>query len=55
MSDRHRHLVEQILESVDVEIGGSRPWDIEVKNPAFFTRILAEGSLGLGEAYMDGW
>jgi cyclopropane-fatty-acyl-phospholipid synthase len=55
MSDRHRELVESILDGVDVEIGGDRPWDIRVNDPAFFTRLLAEGSLGLGESYMDGW
>ena len=26
-----------------------------VKNPKFYHRVLAEGSLGFGESYMDGW
>ena len=55
MSERHQQLIEGILDGVDVKIDGDRPWDIRVNNPAFFTRVLAEGSLGLGEAYMDGW
>jgi cyclopropane-fatty-acyl-phospholipid synthase len=55
VSDRHRQLVESILEGVDVAIDGDRPFDIRINDPAFFTRLLAEGSLGLGEAYMDGW
>ncbi|MGP2959749.1 cyclopropane fatty acyl phospholipid synthase, partial [Serratia bockelmannii] len=33
----------------------SRPFDIQVKNPEFFKRVLQQGSLGLGESYMDGW
>ena len=44
-----------LLADADVEIGGSRPWDVQVHRSALFARILAEGSIGLGEAYMDGW
>lgn len=28
---------------------------IEVKNPAFYARLLKGGSIAAGEAYMDGW
>ncbi|KOO05392.1 SAM-dependent methyltransferase [Vibrio nereis] len=28
---------------------------IEVKNPAFYSRVLAGGSIAAAEAYMDGW
>lgn len=48
-------IVHEMLETADIEINGKRPWDIQVKNPAFFKRVLREGSLGLGESYMDGW
>lgn len=48
-------IVREMLQTADVEINGSRPWDIQVKNPQFFRRVLQEGSLGLGESYMDGW
>lgn len=44
-----------LLESCDVQIGGDRPWDIRVHNDAVFDRVLSSGTLGLGEAYMDGW
>ena len=43
-----------LLKSVDVGINGKRPWDMKIKNEIVFKRILQEGSLGLGEAYMDG-
>ena len=39
----------------DIEVNGSRLWDMQVHNPKLYSRVLAEGSLGLGEAYMDGW
>ncbi len=44
-----------LLDKADIKIDGSRPWDITVHNPALYQRVLQEGSLGLGESYMDGW
>jgi cyclopropane-fatty-acyl-phospholipid synthase len=44
-----------LLDQADVRINGNRPWDIHVHNPDTFQRLLARGSLGLGESYMDGW
>jgi len=49
------HKVEQLLSLADVKINGDRPWDIQVHNDKLYTRFLAEGSLGVGESYMDGW
>lgn len=49
------HIVHEMLSMADIKINGSRPFDIAVKNPDFFKRVLREGSLGLGESYMDGW
>lgn len=37
-----------------VRFNGDAPWDIEVHDPAVYRRILTRGSLGFGEAYMDG-
>lgn len=48
-------IAREMLQSADIEVNGSRPFDIRVKNPHFFKRVLQEGSLGLGESYMDGW
>ena len=48
-------IVQEMLSQADVAINGSRPWDIQVSQPGFFKRVLQEGSLGLGESYMDGW
>jgi cyclopropane-fatty-acyl-phospholipid synthase len=50
-----RELVADWLAGADIEINGNRPWDIAVHNERLFTRILADGSLGVGESYMDGW
>lgn len=45
----------KLLTQADITINGSRPWDIIVHNPKLYQRVLQEGSLGLGESYMDGW
>ena len=50
-----RDIVANLLASGDILINGSRPWDIEVHDDRFFRRLLADGTLGLGESYMDGW
>ena len=50
-----RRRIEKLLAHADVAIDGDRPWDLQVNHPNFFQRVLAQGSLGFGEAYMDGW
>jgi cyclopropane-fatty-acyl-phospholipid synthase len=50
-----RRRVEELLALADVEIGGSRPWDIQVHDERLYARVMAQGTLGLGESYMDGW
>ncbi|WP_034455361.1 cyclopropane fatty acyl phospholipid synthase [Buttiauxella noackiae] len=48
-------IVNDMLTQAGIEINGPRPFDIQVKHPDFFKRVLQEGTLGLGESYMDGW
>jgi cyclopropane-fatty-acyl-phospholipid synthase len=47
--------IQDMLNIADIQINGDRPWDIQVRNQKFYQRILAGGSLALGESYMDGW
>ncbi len=44
-----------LLALADIHINGARPWDIQVHDQRFFGRVLASGTLGFGESYMDGW
>lgn len=53
--DRWYLIIEEMLGEAGITINGSQAFDIQVKNPALFKRILQEGSLGFGESYMDGW
>jgi len=54
MNAAHRK-IEEILMLADVRIDGDRPWDMQVHDDRLYQRILVKGTLGLGEAYMDGW
>jgi cyclopropane-fatty-acyl-phospholipid synthase len=44
----------QLLEAADITINGSRAWDPQVHSPRFWQYLFARGTLGLGEAYMEG-
>src|SRR6476469_9183444 len=45
----------EILAFAGIAVNGDEPWDIQVHDERFFDRALAEGSIGVGESYMDGW
>ena len=45
----------ELLSQADIRINGSRAWDIQLHHAGFFKRVLQQGSLGLGESYMEGW
>ena len=55
VKQRYHRTVERLLEPADIRIGGDRPWDLQVRDQRFYARVLAQGALGLGESYMDGW
>lgn len=38
-----------------IGIDGERPWDIQVIDERLWRRLALHGSMGFGEAYMDGW
>lgn len=54
VKDFHRNICD-LLSSADIHLNGGRPWDMQVHNDGLFKRVMAQGVLGLGEAYMDGW
>jgi cyclopropane-fatty-acyl-phospholipid synthase len=53
--DKYEKTVRELLELTDIEINGKNPWDIQVLDQRFYQRVLSDGSIGAGEAYMDGW
>lgn len=47
--------IRKLLALADIEVNGPNPWDIQVTDSRFYDRVLRDSSLGLGEAFMDGW
>ena len=45
--------VRDLLSIAEIGVNGQNSWDIQVHNPAFYDRLLSDGTLGLGESYMD--
>ena len=47
--------IKQLLEMSDIRVGGSRPQDIKVHDNRFYSRVMRDHMLGVGESYMEGW
>jgi cyclopropane-fatty-acyl-phospholipid synthase len=47
--------ITELLAQAGVALDGSAPCDPQIHNEHFYARVVTHGSLGLGEAYMDGW
>lgn len=52
---RARKWVEELLAHADIRLDGGRPFDIRVHDERLFDRVAQAGTLGAGEAYMEGW
>lgn len=50
-----KKLVEFLLRGKGITINGDKPWDPQIYNNNFYSRVLKYGSLGLGESYMEKW
>lgn len=55
MSSPAEQALKQAFKEADIEVGGKRPWDIQVHDARFYDRVLTSGTLAFGESYMDGW
>ncbi|WP_230432355.1 cyclopropane fatty acyl phospholipid synthase [Plesiomonas shigelloides] len=53
--DNWTRIATELLDKAGIMINGPRPFDMRIKHPDTLMRILQDGSLGLGESYMDGW
>lgn len=50
-----KKMTEQLLQSAGIAINGAQPWDVQIHNEQTYERVLREGTLGLGESYVEGW
>jgi len=51
----YQQRLQELLNLSDIEVNGNRPWDLQVHDDRFYKRVITEGSIGLGESYMDQW
>jgi cyclopropane-fatty-acyl-phospholipid synthase len=50
-----REYVRRLLADCGIQIEGGAAHDIHIANSDFYARVISQGSLGLGESYMEGW
>jgi len=48
------HTAKALLALADIEVNGSNPWDIQIHDKVVYQRVIAQGSVALGETYMEG-
>lgn len=53
--NKYQAIAQKLLSLADIKINGKRAWDIQIHNNNLYRRFFSQGSLGLGEAYMEGW
>jgi cyclopropane-fatty-acyl-phospholipid synthase len=53
--DSLKQRASDLLQLAGVQLGGHRPTDLRISDERTYARVFAHGSLGFGEAYMDGW
>lgn len=47
--------INDLIKPSGVVLNGPNPFDIKILNQNLFKRVQTQGTLGFGEAYMDGW
>ncbi|HVU75562.1 MAG TPA: class I SAM-dependent methyltransferase, partial [Candidatus Paceibacterota bacterium] len=52
---KRKQLATELLASAGITLNGPAATDIQVYDERFFDRVFAQGQLGLGEAFMEGW
>ena len=54
-TDNYETVLQDILAPAGITLNGDKPWDMQIKDQRFYRNVLRNGSLGLGESYMEGW
>jgi cyclopropane-fatty-acyl-phospholipid synthase len=52
---RARDVCTELLAGAGIAVGGPEPWDVQVHDERLWPRVLRDGTLGAGEAYVEGW
>lgn len=54
ISANPKTMAQELLAAANITINGSKDEDIVINDDSLYARAISQGSLGLGEAYMDG-
>jgi cyclopropane-fatty-acyl-phospholipid synthase len=54
-ADPSKRIVVKVLADAGIGVDGARPFDLDVRDERFYRRVLAQGSLGFGDSYVEGW
>ena len=46
--------IARLLQRAGIQVNGPAPWDLQLNDAATWRRMMAHGTLGFGESYMDG-
>lgn len=52
---RARNACIELLASAGIAVDGPEPWDVTIHDERVWSRVLRDGTLGAGEAYVEGW
>jgi cyclopropane-fatty-acyl-phospholipid synthase len=52
---RAAETMRDLLQRAGITIGGEAPWDIHIHDERVYLRALRDGTLGVGESYVEGW
>ncbi len=52
--EKDKQWANYVIKPSGVIIDGQSPWDPQIKDKKMFDRVKSQGTLGLGESYMDG-
>lgn len=50
----YKQAIEKMISETGITLNGNKPGDIQIHNEEFYKRVLQNGSLGVGESYMEG-
>jgi cyclopropane-fatty-acyl-phospholipid synthase len=54
-ADRAAAVIAETLAGAGITVGGDAPWDIQIRDARTYARVLRDGTLGVGETFVEGW
>lgn len=50
-----KEAAQKLLDRAGVTINGTHPWDLQVHDERLYDRFFSEGTMAMGDSYLDGW